>query len=200
MSRLPGESVAVPGAARGGIGHAAAGHDHRVRGVALRQALGPGDAPVLDEQRLRAVAHQPDAPAAQLLFQRAANIKGAVAHGVHPLAPLHLQRYAQRLEECHGIAPLPAGKGAVKESSITRHMGDQLVTLAVVGHVAAALARDVKLFAQPLVGLEQRYRRAPAGGADRRHHTGGSAADHQYISHPPPSRKSRTAPTPAPAP
>lgn len=53
---------------------------------------------------------------------------------------------------------------------------------AVVGHVAAALAGDIKLAPQLRVALQQGHTGAPAGGGKGGHTSGRPAADHDDVS------------------
>ena len=82
-----------------------------------------------------------------LPLQRVGDIEGTVGHREHPVAPLHLQRYAAALKKRHGIPAGEAGQGAVKEPAITGNVGHQALQIRVVGDVAAALSRDIDFFA-----------------------------------------------------
>ena len=160
VSRLPRQAITVSRTARGGIGHAARGHNHGARLIAFHSTLYSCRVTVPDHQRLRSVPRHTDMQPLQLPLQRAADVKGTVAHRIDPLAALHLQRNTQFLKKSHGVPAVPAGKDAIKEFPVTRHMGNQLVTGTVIGHIAAALTRNVELFSEPLVGLKQLNRRA----------------------------------------
>ena len=200
VSRLPGEAIAVAGAARRGIGNAAGGDDHRLRRIGRKPALDARKLPVAQDQRLGPIARQSDAEALQLALQRGADVEGAVGDGIDPLAALDLERDAEVLKKPHRAVAVQARKGAVEKAPALRHMGDQLVAVALVRHVAPALAGDIQLLPEPLVRLEQGNGGAHARSADRRHHPGGSAADHSHAIHLRSCQKSQSAPRPAPAP
>ena len=94
--------------------------------------------------------------ASELALQRAADVERTVRHRENPLSALDLERYAQILKKCHGAASVKTREGAVEKAPVPGHMGDQLIARGIVRHVAAALARDVELFAQAFIRLQQR--------------------------------------------
>ena len=202
VSHRGGHTVAFAGGAGGGIGYAAGGQDHGLCRIDLLLALGAGhnfsvraepDSPVPDQAHMQGL---------QTPLQCGADIEGAVTDGKDPVAPLCFQRDAQSLKKCHGIPPIKVRESTVKEFSITRRVLQQLFHGGVVGHIAAALPRDIQFFAQPLVRLQQRDCRPVFRGENSGHHTGSAAADDQYtfFTHHPsfrtPRRRSKYPPVP----
>ena len=150
------------------------------------------NATVFDSDIQRAVAHELDAQAPELALQRGRNVERAVRHRKHALAALDLERHAEPLEKVDGVMPVEAGKRGVQKARILRHVGKQLLAIALVRHVAAALAGDVHLLAEPLVRVEQRYGSALSRGTDGGHH---AADDDDLLIHLRPFRKCRSDPT-----
>ena len=199
MAQRGGHFVAVAGGASTGIGHAAGGDDHRVGGIA---SLLPRHRRHMALRRLHRRGTVVDPADAQRLYfslQGVGDVEGAVGHREHPVAPLHLQRYAAALEKRHGVPAGEPGQGAVQEPAVAGDVGHQALQIRIVGDVAAALSRDIDFFAQPLVGLYQAHLRAALRGGDGGHQTGGAAADHRYLIHLPLSRKYCISTTPAPS-
>ena len=192
--------IAVAGGAGAGIGHAAGSQYHGVRRAVLPVGIHAGDCAVRHGDRRRPLPEEADVQPPKLTLQRAGDVEGAVRHREHAVSPLHLQRHTQRLEKRHGILRCKAGQGAVQEPAVAGDIGHQRLLIAVVGHVAPALAGDIQFFAQPLVGLQQRHTRTLPGGGDGRHHTGGASADHYDLTHRPLSRRCCTSTTPVPYP
>ena len=194
-------AMPIAGRAGAAVAHAARGENRRARRIGVLLPLDAADRTALIGQHADcAVAHKRNMQALELALQRGGNIECAVRDRKHTSAALDLERHADRLEKSHGAAPVEAGKGGIQEPPVLRHIRQQLLTGRIVRHIAAALAGDVELFAQPLVRLKQRDGGARTRRADRRHHSGGSAADdNKLLTHPRPYRKYRNDPTHAPA-
>ena len=194
---------AMPLAGRAGtpIAHAAGRQHDRLRGICTLLALDAAHRAGLVRQHAhRSVAHKRDAQPSELPLQRGGHVERAVRHREHAPPALDLERHAELLKERHRTAPVEAGERGIQKPPVLRHVCQQLLTARVVRHIAPALAGDVELLAQPLVRLEQRDGCSSARRADRRHHSGGSAADHrELLIHPRPSRKCRSDPRRAPA-
>ena len=140
----------------------------------------------------RPVPDQRDLQRLQPPLQSGADVKGPVTDGKHPIPPLGLQRHADGRKERHGVPAVEPGKGAVQKLAVPGHVGQQGLYIGVVGDVAPALAGDVQLLSQPLIGLQQRHPCAPLRRGDSGHHPGGSPADHyQPLTHRPSSRTRR---------
>ncbi len=181
VSGGPGQPVAVPGAAGQRIAHAAGGHNNAGRLIVRLLPLDAPEPAVPEQQRLGPVPHDLHLQPAQVFLQRAADVKGPVRYREHPVPPLRLQRHAQALEKVHHVPAAEPGEGAVQKPPAAGHILQEFLQAAAVGHVAPALAGNIQLFAQPLIGLQQHcppavFRRR-AGG----HHSGGPAANHNNI-------------------
>ena len=198
MAQCGGNPIAVAGGSGAGIGHAAGGDDHRVGGVGFLLPCHRRHAAVRRLHRRGTVMEPADTQRLDLPLQCVRNVKGAVGHRKHPVAPLHLQRHTAALEKRHGIPAGKVGQCAVKESAITGNVSHQALQIRVVGDVAAALSRDIDLLTQPLVRLYQAHLRTVLCGGDGGHQTGGSAADHRYLIHLPLFQKYCILTTPAP--
>ena len=80
--------VSLAGGAGCGIADAAGGQDHRLRRVASLLPLHAPDDALLNIQPDCPVSDQTDPQRLEPPFQGSADVKGAVADGKHPIAPL----------------------------------------------------------------------------------------------------------------
>ncbi|CAN4003011.1 Sorbitol dehydrogenase, partial [Dysosmobacter welbionis] len=192
MPRFPGHSVPLSCGAGGGVTDAAGGKDYRPGRVCPPLSPDTCDGAGGDLQLRRPVPGQRDLQRLQPPLQSGADVKGPVTDGKHPIPPLGLQRHADGRKERHGVPAVEPGKGAVQKLAVPGHVGQQGLYIGVVGDVAPALAGDVQLLSQPLIGLQQRHPCAPLRRGDSGHHPGGSPADHyQPLTHRPSSRTRR---------
>ena len=81
--------------------------------------------------------------------------------GKDAVSALCLERQARVFKEGHGVGRAEAVQGAVEEASVAGDVRHHGLHVAVVGEVAAALARDAELAPQLVVRL-QKYRFHPA--------------------------------------
>ena len=212
---LPGQPVAVTGGAGGGVAHTAGGHQHGIGpvffpgspphtdtaqgrpgfflfgmarifrhgrgGFRLRRQLFQKQlfCPVIDDLRVLCVAEQclPD------LF-------GFVGHREHPAAALHLQLHAQALEQLHGPGGRERPQRGEQKARIGADMVQKLLRSAVVGHIAAPLARDKNLLTGLVGMLQHRYLMPLPHSGPRRHQPGRTGPHDQHLCHSGSSRNS----------
>lgn len=114
---------------------------------------------------------------AQIALQRRLHVGRAVRHREDAIAAFGLQRTAVDFKKRLGVGRGEARERAIEEAWIRRRVFQHVLPRAVVRHVAAALSGDEQLFAEAVVRLEQRDRRAVLRGTARGHHPGRAAAD-----------------------
>ena len=175
--------VAVSGGAGCGVGRPSGGQHHRPGGI-FAPLPHHQESPVLLGPELHGpVLENGYRSALEGAEQRVNDVGGAVRLGKDPVAPLHLQGHTQLLKEV--LHPLRgrAGHGPVEKTAVARGAGEHLLHRAVVGYIAPSLAGDVQLAPYLLVALQQAHLSALVRGGKGRHHSGGSAANYQYICH-----------------
>ena len=176
------KAVAVAGGAGGGIGLAAGGKDHSRRGKAAAVGADAGDSAVLGQKlsHPRLTHRHPGFPqgAAQDVDHR----RRPVRDRENAVAALDLEGAAAVFKEGLGLLRREAGERGIEKPAVARDVFQNLLPGAVVGHVAAALAGDVELFAETVVRLEEQDLRPVRGRLDRGKHAGGSAADDDHVS------------------
>ena len=178
VARGLGQRVSVAGGAGGGITRAAGGENHRVGKELLprlrRHALAVTF--VGHQRRDAAVIANLHIQPFQLPAQGLNDIVGMVGNREHALTAFHLQRNAQRLDQLHKLLIAQRSEGGVHEPRIAQNAAHELLFVRRVGHVAAALARDVDLFAQLFISFQQQHTRACPSGKERGHHAGRASA------------------------
>ena len=93
------------------------------------------------------------------------------------VSALGLQRQARIFKEGHGVGGAETVQGAVEETAVAGDVCHHGLHVAVVGEVAAALARDAELAAQLVVRLQEHSLHAAVCRLIRAHHARGAAAD-----------------------
>ena len=183
MSQSLGHSVAVSGGAGCGVGRPSGGQHHRPGGIFASLPYHRKGAVLLGIQLQDTVLEDGHLAALEGAEQCVNNIGGAVRLGKHPVAPLHLQGHAQLLKEVLHPLRRCTSHGPVEEPAVAGGAGKHLLHRAVVGYVAPSLAGDIQLAPHLLVALQQAHLSALIRGGKGRHHSGGSAANYQYICH-----------------
>ena len=97
------------------------------------------------------------------------------------VAALCFERHAAALEKVHHVRRTEASERGIQKARVDRHVAQNLLHIAVIAHVAAALARDKQLAANFFVGFQQRHLRALLRGSTCRHQTGCAAADYDNV-------------------
>ena len=111
----------------------------------------------------------------------------------HAPAALHHNRTSGLFQQRHHILGRKHAQRAVQEPRIARHLPQEFLLIAIVGHVAATLAGDVDLFAQLFIAFQQCDVCAALCGVNRREHAARAATDDDNLSHAcslPPDRRS----------
>ena len=180
MSRCLRKAIAVASRAGGGIAHATGCNDDRVRRNAFaRLQLYAGNAAVLNQQRFCA-GIQPNVhiPLLHRPLERENDIAGMIGYGKYAIAALGLERHALAFDQPHQALVVQLRQRRIQKPRIAEYMAQKLLALGRIGHIAAALAGDVHLFAELFILLEQNDLRSGARGINRGHHSRGAAADH----------------------
>ena len=194
---LLGQFVAVAGGAGGGVADAAGGHQHRVCPVLPARGAPHTDAPqgraclflfgvarvfrcrrgglclghdVLQQQLFCTVVD--DVGVLRIAQQRLPDLLGLIRYREHPAATLHLQLHAKAFEQLHGLCRGERPQRGVQKARVRAHMAQKLLCRAVVGHVAAPLARDKDLLPGLLGMLQHRHLMSLPHGGTRRHQSG----------------------------
>ena len=183
VAKAARQGVAAAVRARRRVGRPAAGQHQRVE--ALRPKV-PGH-----QERLALLARGPDAGAQAHAraalphhpLQRARDVRGLVRDGEHAPAALDLERDARALDPAHQVLVGQVRKRRVQEAAVARVSAQELLRRRGIGHVAAALARDVELFAELLVPLQEQDLGPGLPGGDGRHHARRAATDDAHAPH-----------------
>ena len=175
---FPGERIAVAGRSGGRIGQAASG-DHDGFGVQLAAAgKRHGKATVLPaHMRHRRIQRHLHAGILHAPGKGARHVARLVTHREDAVAALHLRLGAQHGQQSGDVLMAELPHGRVEELAVARHLTKEVLGVAGVRHVAAALAGDVDLLAQLFVFFQQRHLRARPSGLQRGHHARRAAAD-----------------------
>ena len=181
--RLRCHAMAIAGGAGGGIGKPAGCQNDGPAGQRFaafqRNALHRA---VRNHQLLHPAMQQYfHACCPQPFFQRSGHIAGLIRNRECPAAPLDLGFAAQALEQRQQVIRRQAIQRAVKKPGISGHVFEKLIPVALIGHVAAALAGDIDFLAQLFVPLQQAHPRPGPGGKQRSHHSGCAAADYDQV-------------------
>ena len=174
------QSVSVARGAGGGVAQPARAHDHGVGGHALAafQQYAAHRAAINCQRLYARVQPHRNVQRLQLPGKRAGHVACFPAGGKHAVSALRLRGAAHAFQQLHQPPRGKRRKRREQKPRIAHHALHKLVGLAQVGHVAAALARQVELFAELLVALQQHRFAALLGRGERRHQPSGSAADH----------------------
>ena len=141
----------------------------------------PFDAAVADgDSGHRDAGPQIDAMILQIAPEGLHDIRRIVGDGKDPPAPFDLRLHAVTPQEGEEVVPEEAVKGAVEEAAVRAVHGDEIVELAGVRQVAAALSADEDLLSRTVGLFEQEnlgaHFRGPSGG----HHPAGAGADDDH--------------------
>ena len=117
----------------------------------------------------------------QLPPQHIHNVKRPVGDREDAVAPLCFQRAAAGFEKLHRIFRREAVQRAHQKAAAPGNLLQRLLRRAVICHITAALAGDPQLFAQPLIGLQQRHTQAARRGSDGGKHPRRTAADDRAV-------------------
>ena len=176
------EAIPVAGRAGERIGQTARADDG---GIAVDGALcghDGRDRTVLRQNVCRRSVHYPPARVRIGALKGVGNVVRPVGDREHAVAALGLERHAERFKQRHRVLRAQAVERAVEKAPVTRNIGKNGLDIAVIRHVAAALAGDAQLLAEHLVRLEQHDMEPPLRRRERAHGPGRTAADHNYIS------------------
>ena len=185
MPRRHGEGIAVAAGAGHGIALAAGGEDDRVslQRFAAHQRHAADCAVLLIDSLHPAVQADIHPCRGKRAAQGADHVAGLLRSGEHAPSALGYHRAALVLQQLHHPLRVQEAQCTVQKPRIPGHLPQKLIDSAVVGHVAAALAGDVDLFAQLLVALQQRDVRPRPCSVDGGHHAACAAADDDDLTH-----------------
>ena len=168
MTGLLREAVAVAGGAGYGIGFAAGGDDDGGIVIELGETAHGRGVAYLDAQRLYA------------LLERAGHVACYQRGGVNPLPLQRDGRHAELLEEADHIFIGKGPESLLEETLVGMDVRCKFFPGTQIGQVAAPLAGEIDLPAEPFVLVEQHHARPVAerhGGPDGCHHSRRSATD-----------------------
>ena len=181
VSRLLREAIAVTGRAGLRIGRAAGRYDHAVRLIGLVTGTNACEHTVLDEQLVCGRMYDGHTRLFHPQEQRIDDVGCLVRLREHAVAALSLEGNAMVLEKVHHVRRTESAERGIQKARIDRHVAQNLLHIAVIAHVAAALARDKQFAANFFVGFQQRHLRALLRGSTCRHQTGCAAADYDNV-------------------
>ena len=176
---LPGKAVAGRAGLR--IGCTTGRYDHAIRLVRLVTGANACEHTVLDEQLVCGRMYDGHTRLFHPQEQRVDDVGCLVRLREHAVAALCFERHAAALEKVHHVRRTESAERGIQKARIDRHVAQNLLHIAVIAHVAAALARDKQLAANFFVGFQQRHLRALLRGSTCRHQTGCAAADYDNV-------------------
>ena len=187
VAQLFRHAKAVSGGARSRIGKAAGAEDHRVRRESAPgiQAHAADRGSVRQDLFYRRPQADLYAQPFQLIRQRTDDVRGMVGNRENPVSPLRFQGAAPLLKKILYSRIVKPVNGAVQEPGIADHAVEQLLHVAGVCQIAAALSRDVDFLPKLFILLKKEHRMPLPGCGCGRHHARGPAADYDHSAHVP---------------
>ena len=183
MPCLRRKAVTVARGARLRVTEPACRHNDRLRGK--KRTACPharyGAVRITDRTDCRIQANI-DAGISNVSFQCAQNVARLIRRRKHPAPPFRFERHAERFDKPLDGLIIKRRKRAVQKSRVVGDSSEKRIALRAVGHIAAAFARNVKLFAEFFIPFKQGDRVARARRFRSRDHAGGSPA-HNADSH-----------------
>ena len=182
VAELLRKAIAVSGRAGERVRHAA-GADNGC--IAVNRALRGHDGGncAVARQNIGRSGVQNAPPCVRIgALKRIGNVVRAVGDRKHAVAALSLERHAEGFKQRHRVARLEAVERAVEKASVAGDVCEHGLDIAIIRHVAAALAGDAQLLAEHLVRLKQHDAQPALRRCERTHGPGRTAADHDYIS------------------
>ena len=176
--------VAAAGRAGRGVGQAAGRENDTVCGHGTLRRFYAGHAAIGNGDLRRFARQDTHMVCAQEPFERIQNGLRPVRDRKNAVAALGLERAAVVFKEFLCVCGRKAREGAVEKARVRRDALQHILPRAVVRDVAAALAGDEKLFAEPAVLLQQRHLRARLRGHTGGHHARRAAADNDNFIRP----------------
>ena len=175
-------AIAVAGRAGQRIGAAARRKQDVLAGDRAVLGLDRADRAVLRQDLDRARLPPLHAAAPQRALQRLQNVARAVGLRKDAITALDLERAAVFLKKRHRRLRRIAEYAAIEEAPVARHIFQNRLRTARIGHIAASLPGDEQLFAVAVVFLQQQHAQPLFRRRRRRHQSGRAAADdHQII-------------------
>ena len=182
VAELLRKAIAVAGRAGERVRHAAGTDNGR---AAVNRALRGHDGAdrAVARQNIGRSGVQNAPPCVRIgALKRIGDVVRAVGNRKHAVAALGFERHAEGFKQRHRVARLKAVERAVEKASIAGDVCKHGFDVAVICHIAAALAGDAQLLAEHLVRLEQHDAQPALRRCERTHGPGRTAADHDYIS------------------
>ena len=182
VAKLPGKPIPVAGRTGERIGQTARADDGSIAVDGTLRGHNGRDRTIVCQNIRRRGVHDPTACVRIGALKGVGNIVRPVGDRKHAVAALGLERHAERFKQRHRILRAKTVERTVEKAPVARDVGKNGLGIAVIRHVAAALAGDAQLFAEHLVRLEQHNIQPPRRRRERAHGPGRTAADHNYIS------------------
>ena len=181
VSELPSHFIACSGRACERIRKSAGADNGGAAGYNSAVGLYAGDFAVFRNNMLCAFAYVTHSAALEIARERSGNVVCVVGHGKHAVAALGFKRKPERLEKLHCFSRREPVERTVQKPAVAGYVGKKIFYVAVVGHVAAALARYAQLAPERFVRLKQDNVKAALRSYKAAHHSGGSAADNNRV-------------------
>ena len=92
----------------------------------------------------------------QVLFESPDHIGRLIRNREYPIAPFDFGGEPQILQQGDQILAVESGESTVQELSVGGNVGNEMLRIGVIGDVASSLSRQVKLFSQLFIFLQQK--------------------------------------------